>query len=233
MTAKLTAVSASVTPSTSLVRPQRSQTVALVPFLFGVTGTDELAGVALTRLLGDLGTGAAAARQQLARMCRDGQLSTSRRGRGGDYRLAGPFAAAIFDVDTCELVASGVNLVVSQQSSMLHAEIVAIMRAQQRLATYDLSRGGRRMELVTSTEPCAMCFGAVPWAGLRRVVCAARDADARQLGFDEGAKVADWAEALRARGIEVVTDVRRDEAAAVLETYRQQRGAIYSPQPGP
>src|ERR1700724_1940712 len=93
VTAKLTAVSASVTPSTSSVRPQRSQTVALVPFLFGVTGTDELAGVALTRLLGDLGIGAAAARQQLARMRRDGQLSASRRGRGVDYRLAGPFAA--------------------------------------------------------------------------------------------------------------------------------------------
>ena len=93
MTANLTAASASVTSSTSLVRPQRSQSVALVPFLFGVTGTDELAGVALTRLLGDLGMGAAAARQQLARMCRDGQLSASRRGRGVDYRLAGPFAA--------------------------------------------------------------------------------------------------------------------------------------------
>src|SRR4030081_307825 len=70
VTAKLTTVSASVTPSTSLVRPQRSQTVALVPFLFGVTGADERAGVALARLLGDLGMGAAAARQQLARMCR-------------------------------------------------------------------------------------------------------------------------------------------------------------------
>jgi len=66
VTAKLTTVSASVTPSTSLVRPQRSQTVALVPFLFGVTGTDELAGVALTRLLGDLGMGAAAARQPVS-----------------------------------------------------------------------------------------------------------------------------------------------------------------------
>jgi phenylacetic acid degradation operon negative regulatory protein len=93
VTAKFTAVPVSVTPSTSLVRPRRSQTVALVPFLFGVTGTDELAGVALTRLLGDLGVGAAAARQQLARMCREGQLSSSRRGRGVDYRLAGPFAA--------------------------------------------------------------------------------------------------------------------------------------------
>jgi phenylacetic acid degradation operon negative regulatory protein len=76
-----------------MVGPQRSHTIALVPFLFGVTGADELAGVALTRLLGDLGVGAGAARQQLARMRRDGQLSAYRRGRGVDYSLAGPFAA--------------------------------------------------------------------------------------------------------------------------------------------
>src|ERR1700722_796493 len=79
VTAKLTAVHGSVTPSVSLVRPQRSRTVAFVPFLFGVSGADELAGVALTRLLGDLGVSAGAARQQVARMCRGGQLSASRR----------------------------------------------------------------------------------------------------------------------------------------------------------
>lgn len=49
--------------------------------------------MALVRLLGELGIGVAAARGQLARMRRDGQLAVSRRGRGADYRLAGPFAA--------------------------------------------------------------------------------------------------------------------------------------------
>lgn len=125
MTAKLTAVSASVTSSTSLVRPQRSQTVALVPFLFGVTGTDELAGVALTRLLGDLGTGAAAARQQLARMCRDGQLSASRRGRGVDYRLAGPFAA------TFRRLRSGSAMTPPSWEGHFHAVMYQVPEAQR------------------------------------------------------------------------------------------------------
>ncbi len=92
MTIAFTDVHDSVTPGQSLVRPQRSQTVGLVPFLFGVTGTEELAGVVLVRLLGELGVGEAAARGQLARMRRDGQLSASRRGRGVGYRLFGPFA---------------------------------------------------------------------------------------------------------------------------------------------
>ncbi|MEV4640335.1 PaaX family transcriptional regulator C-terminal domain-containing protein [Actinoplanes sp. NPDC049548] len=65
-----------------------------MPFLFGVTGADELAGVVLVRLLGDLGVGAAAARAQLARMRIDGQLAASHRGRQAHYRLAGPFAAS-------------------------------------------------------------------------------------------------------------------------------------------
>ena len=125
MTAKITAVSASVTPSTSLVRPQRSQTVALVPFLFGVTGTDELAGVALTRLLGDLGMGAAAARKQLARMCRDGQLSASRRGRGVDYRLAGPFAA------TFRRLRSGATMTPPSWEGHFHAVMYRVPEAHR------------------------------------------------------------------------------------------------------
>ncbi len=73
-------------------RPPRSEKVGLVPFLFGVAGVEELHGTALTRLLGDLGMTTVAARGQLARMRRAGQLATSRAGRGVTYRLAGPFA---------------------------------------------------------------------------------------------------------------------------------------------
>ncbi len=73
-------------------RPPRSEKIGLVPFLFGVAGVEELRGTALTRLLGDLGMTTVAARGQLARMRRAGQLATSRAGRGVTYRLAGPFA---------------------------------------------------------------------------------------------------------------------------------------------
>ena len=45
---------------------------------------------------------------------------------------------------------------------------------------YDLGGlgDGRAFELVTTTEPCAMCLGAIPWSGLSSVVCGARDQDA-------------------------------------------------------
>lgn len=135
----------------------------------------------------------------------------------------GPFAAAVFAADGT-LLSVGVNLVEPAQCSLLHAEMVAIALAQRQLGRYDLAGA----TLVCSTEPCAMCFGAVPWSGVSRLVCGARDADARAIGFDEGAKLPDWPEALRARGIGLVRDVLRDDAAALLQEYARRGGHIYN-----
>jgi tRNA(Arg) A34 adenosine deaminase TadA len=140
----------------------------------------------------------------------------------------GPFAAAIFD-EKGGLVAPGINLVTSSNCSVLHAEIVALMLAQKALARYDLSDGGRqRFELVATTEPCAMCFGAVPWSGVQQLVCGARDEDARAIGFDEGPKLTDWVSALKSRGIAVQRDVLREEAARVLREYVAAGGVVYN-----
>jgi phenylacetic acid degradation operon negative regulatory protein len=65
-----------------------------VAFLFGVAGRRELPGVLLVELLGEFGMSAAAARRQLARMRAEGQIASSRRGRGAAYELAGQFAQA-------------------------------------------------------------------------------------------------------------------------------------------
>lgn len=143
-------------------------------------------------------------------------------------KTGGPFGAAVFD-ESGGLIAAGVNLVESAKCSILHAEIVAIALAQKRLGRYDMSDGGkRRYELVASTEPCTMCMGATVWSGLSRLVCGARDEDARRIGFDEGPKPTDWPGALAARGIEVVRDVLRQENAAVLEQYARSGGLIYN-----
>jgi tRNA(Arg) A34 adenosine deaminase TadA len=73
-----------------------------------------------------------------------------------------------------------------------------------------------------------MCLGAVPWSGVVRLVCGARDEDARAIGFDEGDKPTDWPDLLRRRGIEVLRDVRRTQAAAVLRAYVEQGGELYN-----
>lgn len=140
----------------------------------------------------------------------------------------GPFAAAVFENDG-RLVAAGVNLVITSKCSVFHAEIVALALAQRVMGRYDLSDGGRlHYDLIATSEPCAMCFGAIPWSGVQRLVCGARDEDARAIGFDEGPKISDWVSALNDRGIAVLRDVLRTDAVAVLQDYVTAGGTIYN-----
>ncbi|WP_372681181.1 nucleoside deaminase [Desulfosarcina sp.] len=146
-----------------------------------------------------------------------------------DAGTGGPFGAGIFEMQSGRLVAPGVNMVIPGNCSVAHAEITAIMLAQKIVGTYDLGgKGLPVMELVSSTEPCAMCLGAVVWSGVRRLVCGARDADARQIGFDEGPKPNNWIAALENRGIAVIRDVARRDAVAVLRHYVDRGGLVYN-----
>ena len=145
------------------------------------------------------------------------------------HKTGGPFGAAVFERQTGSMVAVGVNQVESSNCSIAHAEMLAIALAQREVGDYDLGAGaGPAYELVTSTEPCAMCLGSICWSGVRQVVCGARDEDAREIGFDEGPKPQDWAHSLECRGISVLKDVLREQAKAVLTEYRQSGGLIYN-----
>ncbi len=138
----------------------------------------------------------------------------------------GPFAAAVFGADG-RVVAAGLNRVVAASAPIAHAEIVAIAAAGQALGTWDLASLGS-FTLVTTTEPCAMCLGAVPWSGVDAIIIGARDEDARSAGFDEGNKPADWIEHLVSVGVTVTQDVCRSAAAGVLSGYAANGGEIYN-----
>lgn len=139
----------------------------------------------------------------------------------------GPFGAAIFERRSGHLVAAGVNCVTASGQSFAHAEMLAIALAQHATGHFDLARP--QHELVTSSEPCAMCFGAIPWSGVTRLVCGARAADAEAIGFDEGPKPRGWVAALAARGIGVTRDVARSDAIAALRAYAEAGRPIYNP----
>ena len=137
----------------------------------------------------------------------------------------GPFAAAVLSPSGA-LIAAGVNRVVSAGSSVLHAEMLALMLAQQKIGTHDLSTAGC-FTLVTSCAPCAMCLGAIPWSGVQRVVCGARGEDAERVGFDEGDKPDRWQQHLEARSIQVAEDVCREQAVVILQAYQGLGSARY------
>ena len=145
------------------------------------------------------------------------------------HRTGGPFGAIVVEDRSSRLLGVGVNLVTTLELSLAHAEMVAVSLAQSAAGNWNLG-AKNDVQLVTSCEPCAMCFGAVPWSGVKSIVWGAAREDAEAAGFDEGDKPPDWAESLRRRGIHTHGGVLKAEAAAVLKRYARKNGAIYHPE---
>jgi tRNA(Arg) A34 adenosine deaminase TadA len=141
----------------------------------------------------------------------------------------GPFGAAIFEAGSGRLVSVGMNSVVRLNNCTLHGEMFAFMMAQQRVGSFTLkSPSLPAHELFTSCEPCAMCLGTTLWSGVQRVVYGATREDASRLNFEEGPVFPESYEYLEDRGIEIVRNVMREEARAILELYRAKSGKIYN-----
>ncbi len=140
----------------------------------------------------------------------------------------GPFGAVIVEEESGRLLSVGMNRVVPENNSILHAEMIAFMMGQRRVGSYTLGAPGLPTHtLVSSCDPCAMCLGAALWSGVRRVVCGATREDAQRVRFDEGPVFPESYRYLSDKGIAIVHGVLRDEARGVLERYARE-GKIYN-----
>ena len=140
----------------------------------------------------------------------------------------GPFAALVVDSATGELISAGVNVVLASGLSSSHAEVVALSLAQTTLGGWDLG-AGRTLELVVNWRPCAMCYGATIWSGVRRLVIAGSGPECEELtGFDEGPVRDDWREQLETRGISVTSDVLREGALRPFAEYGASASTVYN-----
>ncbi len=143
----------------------------------------------------------------------------------------GPFGAAVFERESGQLVSVGVNVVLNQGCSAAHAEMMAIMLAQQELGTHDLGIPELpEFQLVTSGKMCAMCLGSVVWSGVREVLASAQPEDVENIvGFDEGPAPADYDQQLEKRGINIIPSFLREEGCEVLQRYVELEGVVYNP----
>ena len=143
----------------------------------------------------------------------------------------GPFGAAVFERESGQLVSVGVNVVLNQGCSAAHAEMMAIMLAQQELGTHDLGIPEvPEFQLVTSGKMCAMCLGSVVWSGVREVLASAQPEDVENIvGFDEGPAPADYDQQLEKRGISIIPSFLREEGCEVLQRYVDLEGVVYNP----
>jgi tRNA(Arg) A34 adenosine deaminase TadA len=142
----------------------------------------------------------------------------------------GPFAAGVFERDTGKRVIIGVNRVVPSNCSSAHAEVMTLSLAQKLLGTFDL--GGASMpayQLVVNWRPCAMCFGAMLWSGIRSLAIAGSGAELEAItGFDEGPIHPQWDEELAKRGVELINNVLTDEAIAVYRDFAASGALVYN-----
>jgi tRNA(Arg) A34 adenosine deaminase TadA len=139
--------------------------------------------------------------------------------RNIEFGTGGPFGAAVFD-EHGRLISAAANRVIPQTCSVAHAEMLAYMTAQQRLASYRLNEQGGHYTLATSSQPCCQCYGATVWAGIDTLLIGARSEDVEELTeFDEGPLPADWRGELERRGITVRRDILREQARTVLAAY--------------
>lgn len=147
-----------------------------------------------------------------------------------EYNSGGPFAAGVFERDSGKLIVIGVNRVVPQNCSSAHAEMVALSLAQQKLGTFDLGGSGLpAYQLVVNWRPCAMCYGAVVWSGIRSLAIAGSGPELETLtGFDEGPIHPHWQGELEKRGIEVMDGILTAEAIAVFYAFKESGALVYN-----
>ena len=98
------------------------------------------------------------------------------------------------------------------------------------LGTYDLGAEGLPPhELVVNWRPCAMCFGAVLWSGVRALTIAGEGPEVEEItGFDEGPVTEDWRGELKQRGITLNENILRDEAIAAYKEFAASQNFVYN-----
>ncbi len=131
-----------------------------------------------------------------------------------------PFGALIVDERGNTVVEARNNAVRPRGNPTRHAETVACDQAASLLSEAELAR----CTLYTSTEPCAMCAGAIYWVGVGRVVYALSEVGLLQFtGADERNPCLDLpCREVFARGqkpIQVDGPFLEDEAAKVHEAF--------------
>lgn len=116
-----------------------------------------------------------------------------------------------------KIVGRGHNQPVSMKDPTAHAEILAIREAARVVGAYRLPGA----ILYVTLEPCVMCIGAIVHARLATVKYGARDEKAGALGsvYDIGR------DGRLNHRVEVIDGLMKDECAAILRDFFQQRRA--------
>ena len=132
-----------------------------------------------------------------------------------------PFGACI--AKRGRAVACEHNMVRESCDSTAHAEIHAIRAACRRLKSIDLSG----CTIYSTTEPCPMCFAAIHWARISRIVYGASISDAKRAGFNELAIPNAKMRSLAKSRLKIEEGVLAGESRELFRVWKKYGGTPY------
>lgn len=128
-----------------------------------------------------------------------------------------PFAACIVKDD--EVIACDHNIVWESTDITAHGEVHAIRNACRHINSIDLSG----CTIYSTCEPCPMCFTAIHWARISRIVYGADITDAERFGFNELKITNHLLKELGLSNVEIVPDFMKNQCVEVFEYWASKK----------
>lgn len=127
-----------------------------------------------------------------------------------------PFGACI--AREGQVLACTYNHVWSEYDPTAHAEVMAIRMACRELDTVHLEGA----TIYSTTEPCPMCFSAIHWAKIKRIVFGGSIEDAKMYGFNELVIANQTLKEQGGLDVEICPHFLRNEALKLFEYWQKK-----------
>jgi tRNA(Arg) A34 adenosine deaminase TadA len=122
-----------------------------------------------------------------------------------------PFGACI--IKDGNVIACEHNKVWGSSDITAHAEILAIRNACKSLGSIELSG----CTIYSTCEPCPMCFTAIHWARIDKIIYGAAIADAKGFGFNELTVSNKQLKEFGKSRVEIVSEFMKKQCVEVFE----------------
>lgn len=146
---------------------------------------------------------------------------TIKKTKQGIKKKEAPFGACI--VKGNKIIVITHNIVRSSCDSTAHAEINALRRACKKLKTIDL----KGCTIYSTTEPCPMCFAAIHWAKISKIVFGTKIKDAKKVGFSEIPLTNRKLKQISNNNVKIISGILRKENLQLLKEWKKSVGNVY------
>ncbi|MFH0922562.1 MAG: nucleoside deaminase [Candidatus Micrarchaeota archaeon] len=138
-------------------------------------------------------------------------------GRKGIAAKQSPFGAVI--AKNGKVISAGHNTVLHDCDSTKHAEINAISKACRKMRSPKL----KGCAIYSTCEPCPMCFAAIHWAEIGKIVFGASISDAKNFGFHELAISNSTMKRLGKDKIKIQSGFLKSECLQMMEEWKKRK----------